>query len=172
MYRGEVDYGRIGVAVKQLRCPVFANGNIFSAARAREVKLLTGCHGVMIGRSAIRNPWIFRQIREGAGHGAMVPLLRDVREYVDDLWRAAERPELLDRNRLNRMKKFLNFVGQGVDPEGRFLHEMRRAREVDEFFAICDRHLLEGGRGGQPFAAEPYEGVHARPNHEAESCQL
>lgn len=167
MYRGDVDYDRIRLAVERVRCPVFANGNIFSVGKAHEVREMTGCHGVMIGRSAIRNPWIFRQIRESHGGMPFKPLLRDVRAYVDDLWLAAERPELPDRNRLNRMKKFLNFVGQGVDPEGRFLHEMRRAREVNDFFAICDRHLTGDGRGELPFAAEPYEGVHARPNHES-----
>jgi tRNA-dihydrouridine synthase len=172
MYRGDVDYERIRRAVEQVNCPVFANGNIFSVHKAHLVKQITGCHGVMIGRSAIRNPWIFRQIRESACGETFAPMLGDVRNYVDDLWKAAERPELLDRNRLNRMKKFLNFVGQGVDPDGRFLHEMRRAREVDDFFAICDKHLLHEGRAELPFAAEPFEGVHARPNHEDETCRL
>ncbi|NDV63069.1 tRNA-dihydrouridine synthase family protein [Puniceicoccales bacterium CK1056] len=172
MYRGDVDYERIQLAVEHVNCPVFANGNIFSAKKAKRVQESTGCHGVMIGRSAIRNPWIFRQIREDGTKPTFTPLLRDVRAYIDDLWKAAERPGLPDRNRLNRMKKFLNFVGQGVDPDGRFLHEMRRGREVKDFFDICDRHLLIDGRGEQPFAAEPYEGVHARPNHEDESCRL
>jgi hypothetical protein len=71
-----------------------------------------------------------------------------------------------DTGHINRMKKFLNFVGQGVDPDGQFLHEMRRAREADSFFAICDRHMIEDGREKRPFAGEPFEGVLARPNHE------
>lgn len=173
MYRGDVDYERIALAVKQVNCPVFANGNIFSVQKAEAVKEQTRCHGVMIGRSAIRNPWIFRQIRDKGSGKSFAPLLKDVRVYVDDLWQAAERPDLPDRNRLNRMKKFLNFVGQGVDPEGRFLHDMRRAREVADFFAICDAHLISDGRGERPFASEPYEGVHARPNHESsQTCSL
>jgi tRNA-dihydrouridine synthase len=167
MYRGEVDYPRIRHAVESLPCPVFANGNITSAAKAVEVAAFTGCHGVMIGRSAIRNPWIFRQLRQTcAGLPAFRPTLGDVRAYVDDLWAAYDQPGLAEVNRLNRMKKFLNFVGQGVDPDGRFLHEMRRARAVTDFFAVCDHHLLRDGRAALPFADEPHPGVLARPNHE------
>ena len=168
MYRGGIDTGAIRHAAETLACPVFANGNITSVKAAETIKAATGCDGVMIGRSAIRNPFLFRQIREHReGRNLFRPRLRDVRAYVDDLWLALARPDLPDRNRLNRMKKFLNFVGQSVDAEGGFLREMRRAREVADFFAVCDRWLSSGDRGDRAFAAEPYAGVHARPNHEA-----
>lgn len=176
MYRGEVDYPRIGKACGRVSCPVFANGNITSAAKALEVHAETGCHGVMVGRSAIRNPWIFQQIRDlSLKREPFRPTLGHVRSYIDDLWEATSRPGLPDPNHLSRMKKFLNFVGQGVDPEGRFLHEMRRAREADVFFAICDRYMVDNGLADQAFAAEPYEGVVARPNHEGkpeQGCRL
>ena len=167
MYRGEVDYEHIRMAVSRVDCPVFANGNITSAEKAAWVHRTTGCHGVMVGRSAIRNPWIFRQIREhSSGRQVFIPMLSDVRQYIDDLWSTLDNPVVPERHRLNRMKKFLNFVGQGVDPEGAFLHKMRRATKVSDFFAICDLFLLENGRAGEVFAAEPYAGVVARPNHE------
>ena len=63
------------------------------------------------------------------------------------------------------MKKFLNFVGQGVDPAGAFLHDMRRAETEAALFSICDRHLL--AEPSREFPAEPYPGVLAQPNREA-----
>jgi tRNA-dihydrouridine synthase len=167
MYRGEVDYDRIRLACQSVPCPVFANGNITSAARAMEVQEHTGAFGVMVGRAAIRNPWIFKQIRElSLGQTVTRPTLGDVRAYIGDLWNATRQPGMPDTGHLNRMKKFLNFVGQGVDPEGRFLHEMRRAREPELFFEICDRYMATEELAPLPFAAEPFEGVLARPNHE------
>ena len=47
-----------------VNCPVLLNGNVSSSKSALFLKEQTGAHGVMVGRSAIRNPWIFRQIRE------------------------------------------------------------------------------------------------------------
>ena len=64
MYRSEVHYEFIARAVAALRCPVVANGNVYSAQKAAEVLRLTGARGLMIGRGVIRNPWLFRQIRE------------------------------------------------------------------------------------------------------------
>ena len=173
MYRSEVHYDRIAQAASASRCPVLANGNVTSAPRAAAVARETGAAGVMIGRHAIRNPWIFRQCREQfSGLPAARISLLDVREYVDRLYRETRAPGVPERAHVNKMKKYLNFVGQGVDPQGAFLHDMRRAESESELFGICDRHLRASGE----FSPEPHPGVIARPNCEtpedADGCSL
>ena len=64
MYRSEVHYEFIARAVAEVPCPVLANGNVYSAQKAEEVLKITGARGLMIGRGVIRNPWLFRQIRQ------------------------------------------------------------------------------------------------------------
>jgi tRNA-dihydrouridine synthase len=165
MYRSDVHYDFIAHAAARARCPVLANGNVTSARRARAILDETRAGGVMIGRHAIRNPWIFRQCRElFAGLAVTRLTLADVRDYVERLYRATQSPEFPERAHVNKMKKYLNFVGQSVDAEGRFLHDMRRAESESELFAVCDRHLL--AEPGREFAPEPYPGVIARPNCE------
>jgi tRNA-dihydrouridine synthase len=130
----------------------------------------------MIGRHAIRNPWIFRQCREiFSGHSVTALTLADVRDYVERLYRATQRPDLEERYHVNKMKKYLNFVGQSVDADGAFLHDMRRTETETELFNVCDRHLLTDP--SREFAPEPYPGVIARPNCEtphanADGCSL
>jgi tRNA-dihydrouridine synthase len=180
MYRGAVHYDLIARAVRQVRCPVLANGNITSADRAAVVVTHTRAAGVMMGRHAIRNPWIFRQCRErfaspGAGAGApgaFQPTLADVREYITRLHSATATPGAPERTQVSRMKKYLNFIGQSVDPAGAFLHDMRRAQTEAELFSVCDRHLLADP--ARRYALEPFPGVVARPNREAsfETCSL
>lgn len=168
MYRSEVHYDVIARAVARVRCPVLANGNVTSAARAAAVLGETGAAGVMIGRHAIRNPWIFRQCREQfAGQPVTRVTLADVRDYIGRLYRATTIPGFAAKLHVNKMKKYLNFVGQGVDPAGAFLHDMRRAETESELFAVCDRHLLADPN--RAFAPEPYPGVIARPNCETPS---
>jgi len=170
MYRSEVHYDAIARAAARVPCPVLANGNITSAAKAAAVVAETGAAGVMIGRHAIRNPWIFRQCRERfAGRPVARVTLADVREYIERLYRATEAEGVPERAHVNKMKKYLNFVGQSVDPAGAFLHDMRRAESEAELFAICDRHLL--ANPAQEFSAEPYPGVIARPNCETPSAR-
>lgn len=165
MYRSEVHYDFIAQAVARVRCPVLANGNLTSAERAVAVVKETRAAGAMIGRHAIRNPWIFRQCHEAwAGTPIFRPTLADVRDYVDRLYRATQAPGIPERAHVNKMKKYLNFVGQSVDADGAFLHDMRRAATEQELFEVCDRHLLP--QGSAEFALEPHPGVIARPNCE------
>lgn len=165
MYRSAVHYDAIKFAVETASCPVLANGDVTSAKRAREIVDFTGAAGVMIGRHAIRNPWIFQQIRdyESTGSSKPVPLYR-VYDYIRALFDQLKKPWISEKAQVNKMKKFLNFIGQGVDPEGRFIYQARRAQSEDELFGICQKFLLEPEDGC--FAEEPYCGVVARPNCE------
>ena len=102
-------------------------------------------------------------------------LMADVRDYVERLYRATQVPGLVERLHVNKMKKYLNFVGQSVDATGAFLHDMRRTESEAELFGVCDRHLL--AEPAREFSAEPYPGVVARPNCEtpaagADGCSL
>lgn len=176
-YRSDVHYDFIARAVETVNCPVQANGNITSARKAVQVAGTTDCFGLMIGRSAIRNPWIFRQVREQfTGIPVFKPTLADVREYIDRLYEATRTESIPERAQVSKMKKYLNFIGQGVDPDGLFLHAMRRAQTESDLFTVCDRHLLSGD--SPPFADEPYPGVIARPNCEtpcidtSDGCRL
>ncbi|WP_221028869.1 tRNA dihydrouridine synthase [Actomonas aquatica] len=165
-YRSAVDYDLIAHAVRRVPCPVLANGNVTSASAAARIVEHTGAAGVMIGRHAIRNPWLFQQCRDHfAGRAVFQPTLADVHGYATRLFRATQDPKIPERAHVNRMKKFLNFVGQSVDPEGAFLHDMRRTQSEAELFAVCDRHLLT--EPDRLFVDEPYPGVIARPNCEA-----
>jgi len=168
MYRGEVHYDFIAQAKARLTCPVFANGNITSPQVAQNVRDQTRADGLMIGRSAIRNPWIFRQTRE---HFQKKPIFRptfaDLFAYIEKLWIATDAPDFEEHAHTNFMKKFLNFVGQSVDPEGAFLKEIRRTRLRNDLFQVCQRHLLDHGNDQQIVPLEIFEGLHARPNAES-----
>jgi tRNA-dihydrouridine synthase B len=62
-FRGEVDRSGIARVVEAVRgIPVIGNGDVLEADDAVAMMRQTGCAGVMIGRGAMRKPWIFRQI--------------------------------------------------------------------------------------------------------------
>ncbi|XHR28584.1 MAG: tRNA dihydrouridine synthase [Chthoniobacteraceae bacterium] len=152
LYRTAVHLDRIRQAVERLRAPVFANGNVLSVALARETLDATGAAGLMMGRGAIRNPWIFQQIRDAeAGRPVFQPTLRDLRAYIAHLYAETRVPHLDEPANVAKLKKYMNFIGQGIGENDQFLHEIRRAALEKDFFAICDRHL----DNEEPFPAEP-----------------
>jgi tRNA-dihydrouridine synthase B len=143
MYRSAPRYDFVARAAAALAVPVLANGNIYSAGKAAEVLALTGARGLMIGRGVIRNPWLFRQIREQRrGAAVFTPTGRDVLEYVHALFEAVSTPGIRESAQINNMKKYMNFIGLGVEPTGEFLHQVRRATTRADFFALC-QHFLD-----------------------------
>ncbi len=154
MYRSEVHYDFIARAAAAMPCPVMANGNVYSPAKAAEVLRLTGARGLMIGRGAIRNPWLFTQIRQHQrGEPLFVPRGRDVLEYVRALYDAVRTPGVRELAQVHKMKKYLNFVGLGVDAEGRFLHQIRRVDAREEFFRVCEEFMGHD----RPMPLEPFQ---------------
>jgi len=173
MYRPGVRYDLIARAARELHCPVLANGNVHSAAQAQALLAETGARGLMIGRGAIRNPWLFNQIRtELRGEKIKLPVGRNVLAYIRELWdneitpacvaeagvtksqpdspiagspiltgntSARRRPGVPESAQVQRMKKFMNFIGEGVGEK--FLHDIRRVATAAEFWRVCEHFL-------------------------------
>ncbi len=153
MYRSEVHYDFIARAVSTLPFPVLANGNIYSAQKAEEVLKSTGAKGLMIGRGAIRNPWLFQQIRQHqTGEKIFIPTGHDVLNYLRDLFETVRPPHIKENAHIQKMKKYMNYVGMGIEPTGEFLHEVRRITTEVEFFNLCKRFLDHD----QPMPLEPF----------------
>lgn len=153
MYRSEVHYDFIARAVAAVPCPVLANGNVYSAAKASQVLQATGARGLMIGRGAIRNPWVFHQIRQAQrGEPLFVPRGHDVLRYVRELFEAVRPPQIAEAAHVQKMKKYLNYVGVGVEPTGEFLHRIRRVTTERDFFAACEQFLNHD----EPMPLEPF----------------
>jgi len=153
MYRSEVHYEYIARAVEEVPCPVLANGNVQSARKAAQVLEQTAARGLMIGRGAIRNPWLFDQIRQSRrGETPFVPLGRDVLEYIKRLYEMVRPPGIKENQQVQKMKKYLNYIGLGVEPTGQFLHAMRRVSTETDFFRLCSEYLDHDN----PMPLEPY----------------
>jgi tRNA-dihydrouridine synthase len=152
MYRPGVRYDLIARAARELRCPVFANGNIHSPDQALALVAETGVRGLMIGRGAIRNPWLFDQIRRRhRGEKIRLPTGRDVLAYIREIWDAEVTLGVRKSAQVRRMKKFMNFIGEGVGEK--FLHEIRRVTTQADLFRVCEEFLAHD----QPMALEPLD---------------
>ena len=62
-YTGKADWNAIKLVKKNLKVPVFGNGDIFVPEDAKRMMEMTGCDGVAIGRGALGNPWLYAGIR-------------------------------------------------------------------------------------------------------------
>jgi len=71
-YRGDAEYETITAVKSAVTIPVVANGDITSPQKAKQVLAQTQADGLMIGRAAQGNPWIFQQIKHYLSEGTLL----------------------------------------------------------------------------------------------------
>ena len=83
-YKGEAEYNTIAEIKSVIKIPVIANGDISSPDKAKQVLDYTQADGLMIGRAAQGNPWIFRQVNHFLTHGEYLaaPSVTEVRQTL------------------------------------------------------------------------------------------
>ncbi len=62
-YSGKADWSEIKKAVEETETKIVGNGDIFKPGTAKAMKTFTGCEGIMIGRAAVGNPFIFKRTK-------------------------------------------------------------------------------------------------------------
>jgi tRNA-dihydrouridine synthase B len=84
MFTGQAEYDTIAAIKAAVHIPVFANGDIDSPQKAQQVLEQTGVDGLMIGRSAQGNPWIFREVDYFLHTGKLLqpPSIAEVRDIM------------------------------------------------------------------------------------------
>ena len=85
-FRGQAEYETIRQICKDISIPVFANGDVTTAQQARYVLEYTGASGLMIGRAAQGNPWIFRELNHFLEQGRTLapPTPAEIRRVMRD----------------------------------------------------------------------------------------
>ncbi len=136
LYGGEPLRSYITQAVRALPCPVWANGDIATPEDAMMCMQETGAAGLLIGRGAVRNPYLFRMLR-----GGKPPNRGEMLHYYMVLTEETER--ILHTKRTaaghcNRMKKYLAFCYADFSAEDEYA--LRRCKDIDEMRRIFERH--------------------------------
>jgi len=83
-FKGEAEYQTIKQVKDHVSIPVIANGDITTPEKAADVLQATGADGIMLGRAALGNPWIFREIDHFLQTGEQMarPSTEDIRQVV------------------------------------------------------------------------------------------
>src|SRR4051794_6909797 len=114
-YTGASDWGYIAYVKSELRVPVFGNGDVKTPADALRMFEQTGVDGVMIGRAALHNPFIFRDIAAYAA--GTPPVAGEVDRRIDAMQRylakidAAPQP---DKWKLHKARTVIGWFSKGI----------------------------------------------------------
>ena len=157
-FEGHAHWEMIGEAKRAVGIPVIGNGDVRDAAAAVRMLEQSGCDGVMLGRAAFGDPWVFRRIRALVERGETLPapsaaerLEAGVRHLA--MMEASVGPEHAARE----MRKHVAWYIKGLPNSARVREQVNRTRTAGEMADLLRAYLGELGElSGAP--AEGTEG--------------
>lgn len=139
-YTGEADWEIIAKVKDKLSIPVIGNGDIKDGASAEAILRRTGCDGIMVGRAARGNPWIFRQIAAYLQDGTVLPAPEKEEIRATILRHAKMQLEYKgEYTGIREMRKHVSWYTAGMPDSAR----LRRTVNMVESFAALEE-LVRG----------------------------
>jgi nifR3 family TIM-barrel protein len=152
-YKGLADWDLVRQVKEVVSVPVSGSGDVVSTEGAFKRWRETGCDGILIGRGAMANPWIFRQIEDTLeGREPFQPTLDDKREVLIeyfDLLRA-DMPEFAA---IGRMKQLAGQFTKGLHGGARFRQVIYHSHTVGEVLERIGEYF-ETVASGRPYLGE------------------
>lgn len=135
-YTGKADWNVIGLVKKAMKIPVFGNGDIFTPDDAKQMMEMTACDGVVIGRGALGNPWIYAGIRSVlAGHTPYEPSFEEKKRAALKHIRLEVKYEG-EKAGVLRSRKIAAWYFKGCPNVAHFRHHINRAASLAEMAAL------------------------------------
>ncbi len=139
-YSGKADWDIIRRVKEAVRIPVIGNGDVDSPLQAEKMLRETGCDGVMIGRAAQGNPWIFREVTAYLERGEQIP--RPTNAEKKELILRHARMELQYKGEytaVREMRRHLAWYTFGMPNSARFRQTINEMETMEELQASLER---------------------------------
>lgn len=131
------------------RIPVVGNGDVRNVADAARMILETGCHAVSVGRAALANPWIFRQLQEWEETGSYSPAgtFEERLDLMLKQFRYLEEQHPTERA-IILFRKMAHWYLKGMRIRKKLRGDFQFVKTPEEFTAALDQIRKEGPVGG------------------------
>lgn len=141
-YSGKADWEIIRKVKEAVKIPVIGNGDVTCVEDAVRMQEQTGCDGVMIGRGARGNPWIFRELKSYDETG-VIPPRPDVREIKAMMLRHARlqaefKGEYLG---IREMRGHVAWYTRGLHGSARLRDEINQVESYEELKELLDMRM-------------------------------
>jgi len=169
-FKGEAEYDTIRDICRAVTIPVFANGDIETPQKAVEVLRYTGADGLMVGRAAQGNPWIFREIRHYLETGELLPppspaeVLTVMQRHLTQLHRSYG-----EYHGVRVARKHISWYLKDRENSAGVRKQLMQTTSAAEQFDLLNTYFSQGPQHARretitpayaPYAAQRADGIH------------
>ena len=141
-YSGKADWEIIRQVKEAVSIPVIGNGDVTSGEKALEMRERTGCDGVMIGRGAQGNPWIFHELLEYDRTGKLPP--RPSKEQIKDTMLRHARLQLEFKGEylgIREMRKHVAWYTKGMEGSAKLRDDINKVESYAELESLLNERI-------------------------------
>ena len=141
-YSGKADWEIIRQVKEAVSIPVIGNGDVTSGEKALEMRERTGCDGVMIGRGAQGNPWIFHELLEYDITGKLPP--RPSKEQIKETMLRHARLQLEFKGEylgIREMRKHVAWYTKGMEGSAKLRDDINKVESYAELESLLNERI-------------------------------
>jgi tRNA-dihydrouridine synthase B len=142
-FSGSADWSLLKELKERSPLPIIGNGDITTPEQAINLKKSTGCDGIMIGRQALKTPWIFKQIKElEGGQAGNSPDLSERETWLRSYWTWILE-NIPEPTRLKALKRSLFILTRGLPDSGGFRQKVASAQDLEALERLFKQYLAK-----------------------------
>ncbi len=143
LYMGSADWSYIAKAASNLKIPLIGNGDIWTPQDAFQMYEQTQCHSLMIGRPAMRAPWLARLIKENIESLSLAELQSEIRNYLTLLYQKNLEYNFLPEQALRRVKAVCPTIFQTFPNGNEIRSKVLRSESFETVKEAVEELVLE-----------------------------